>query len=148
MIDATWIDHWAEDYDKGYDTKLNEIGQRVRKRGYYDREGLLYVGGWKARHRTQSRLNANSDKEIRDITSMALEAELPYQHRILTLLKGVAVPTASALLMVWDQDRHTVIDVNAISALHKHGEISTQRTPLTWTICLCVRRSANAVTAA
>jgi len=32
---------------------------------------------------------------------MVLEAESPYQHRIMTLLKGVQVPTATALLMVW-----------------------------------------------
>jgi hypothetical protein len=47
-------------------------------------------------------------------------------HRILTLLKGVQVPTASALLMGWDEDRHTVIDVNAIKALLDHGEIDTE----------------------
>ncbi len=126
MIDAAWIDDWAEHYDKDYDTKvLNEIAPQVRERGYYDRQDLLDVGRWKARGRTQSSLKDNTDKEIRDITRMALEAELPYQHRILTLLKGVQRPTASALLMVWDKDRHTVIDVNAIQSLFDHREIKT-----------------------
>jgi hypothetical protein len=55
---------------------------------------------------------------------LALQAEFPYQHRILTLLKGVLVPTASALLMVWDQDRHTVIDIRAVNSLVKTGEIN------------------------
>jgi hypothetical protein len=50
---------------------------------------------------------------------------MPYQHGILTLLKGVAVPTASALLMVRDKDRHTVIDVNATWALCDLGEFDT-----------------------
>jgi hypothetical protein len=127
VIDATWIDDWAKRYDKDYDAELlNEIAPRVGERGYYDRQDLLAVGRWKAKGRTQSRLKANTDSEIRDITRMALEAALPYQHRILTLLKGVKVPTATALLMVWDKNRHTVIDVNAVKALFEHSEINTQ----------------------
>lgn len=127
MIDATWIDKWAGDYGANYDAKvLTEIGPRVHQRGYYDRYDLLEVGRWKARGRTQSLLKKNSEKEIRDITKMALEAELPYQHLIRTLLKGIQVPTATALLMVWDQDRHTVIDVNAIKALSVHRKVSTR----------------------
>ena len=122
-IDAAWIDHWAKHYDEDYDARLEEIGRQVRQPGYYNQEDLLEVGRWKARGRTQSRLKANKDAEIRDITRMALQAEMPYQHRILTLLKGVGVPTASALLMVWDQDRHTVIDTNAVAALRAHDEI-------------------------
>lgn len=124
MIDRTWIDDWAKEYDDKYDVKvLDEIGPRVRERGYYDREDLLAVGRWKARGRTQAALNASKDKEIRDITRMALEAELPYQHRILTLLHGVGVPMASALLMVWQPDQHTVIDVRAVNSLVKNGAI-------------------------
>jgi hypothetical protein len=125
-IDATWIDHWANHYDESHDAKLQAIGRRLRERGYYDRQDLLDVGRWKARSRTQSRLGANTDSEIRDITRIALEADRPYQHRILTLLKGVQVPTASALLMVWDQDLHTVIDINAIKALVDHDEIGNK----------------------
>ncbi len=124
MIDKTWIDHWSRKYDERYDAKvLDEIGPRVGERGYYDREDLLAVGRWKARGRTQAALNANKDKEIHDITRMALEAELPYQHRILTLLQGVGVPMASALLMVWQPDQHTVIDVRAVNSLVKNDEI-------------------------
>jgi hypothetical protein len=127
MIDTNWIDEWAADYAEDYDDKvLREIGPRVHQRGHYDRDDLLAVGRWKARGRTQSWLNSNTDEEICDITRMALEADLPYQHRIMTLLKGVRVPTATALLMVWDPDRHTVIDVNTVKALYDRGEINTQ----------------------
>jgi hypothetical protein len=62
--------------------------------------------------------------KIRDITSMALAAPLPYQHRILTLLDGVAVPMASSLLMVWNPDEHTVIDKRAVNSLVTHREIA------------------------
>jgi hypothetical protein len=127
MIDAKWIDYWAKRYlddTPDYDTEVLElVGPRVRGRGGYDRHDLLTVGRWKARGRTQSSLKHNTDKAIHDITRMALKAELPYQHRILTLLEGVQVPTASALLMVWDQDWHTVIDVRAVNSLVKNCEI-------------------------
>jgi hypothetical protein len=90
MIDAAWIDDWSEHYDKGYDAKVQDgIGPQVHERGYYEPEELLAVGRWKARGRTQRSLKAHTDKEIRDITKMAPQAELPYQHRILTLLRAL-----------------------------------------------------------
>lgn len=92
MIEANWIDYWANQYDENYDDEvLHQVGPRVRGRRYYDREDLLIVGRWKSRSRTRSRLQSNTDEEIRDITRMALEAPLPYRHR-----EGVQVPTASA----------------------------------------------------
>ncbi len=60
---------------------------------------------------------------IRDITSTALAAPPPIQHCILTLLHGVGVPMASALLMVWQPDQHTVIDVRAVKSLVNNSEI-------------------------
>jgi len=71
---------------------------------------LLTVGVWKS-PRSKPWLESNTDEMIRDITSTALTAPLPIQHRILTLLHGVGVPMASSLLMVWQPDQHTVIDV-------------------------------------
>jgi hypothetical protein len=53
----------------------------------------------------------------------SLAAPEPIQHLILGLLNGVQVPMASSLLMVWQPDVHTVIDVRAVKSLVAHGEI-------------------------
>ncbi len=131
MIDAEWIDYWSDPkrYPLKYDEEvLNQVGPRVRARGYYDRADLLVVGEWKLKRsywpKHKAELESNSDERIRDITSAALAAPLSVQHEILTQLKGVGVPVASALLMVWNPDEHTVIDVRARNSLVKSAEIA------------------------
>jgi hypothetical protein len=52
-----------------------------------------------------------------------LTAPLPIRHKILIRLNGVGVPVASALLMVWHPDEHTVIDKRAVKSLVENGEI-------------------------
>lgn len=116
-IGTDWIDFWSTPprYPAGKDDDiLNHVGPWVRERNCYDRQRFLRVGKWKSR-RVQGRMARNTDEEIRDITSMAVAAPLPYQHRILTLLHGVAVRMASSLLMAWNPDEHTVIDVRAVT---------------------------------
>lgn len=123
-LDADWIDYWAGRYAPDFDNEvLNEVGPRVRAQGHYDRHDLLAVGRWKTR-RAGSRLNSNTDESIRDITGTALAAPEAIQHRILTLLNGVGVPLASSLLMVWQPDVHTVIDVRAVNSLVAFGAIA------------------------
>ncbi|OJZ73471.1 hypothetical protein BRW65_12575 [Mycobacterium paraffinicum] len=61
-------------------------------------------------------LDRNLDDDIRDIARTALTAPLTIQHRVMGLLYGVAVPVASALLMVWNDKRHTVIDRRAVNS--------------------------------
>lgn len=117
MIDGSWIDHWADRYNEpADDVVLNQVGARVRERGHYNREDFLTVGRWKSQ-RAKSQMASNTDEMIRDITATAFSAPLPIQHRILTLLKGVAVPMASSLLMVWRPETHTVIDIRAVASL-------------------------------
>jgi hypothetical protein len=121
VIDASWIDFWADRYPvKSDDEVLNHVGARVRERGHYDRQDFVTVGTWKS-PRVKSRMASNTDEMIRDISATAFGAPLAIQHRILTLLEGVQVPMASSLLMVWQPDQHTVIDVRAVKSLVKNG---------------------------
>lgn len=117
VIDASWIDHWVDRYpQKSDDEVLDRIGPRVRKRGFYDREDFLTVGAWKS-PRPKKSMASNTDEMIHDVTATALAAPLSIQHRILMILNGVLVPMASSLLMVWQPDEHTVIDVRAVKSL-------------------------------
>ena len=127
MIDAAWIDFWSAMYPVAEDARvLNEVGPRVRERGYYDRSDLIEVGNWKSQ-RVGPLLRSNTDAMIADITRTAFAAPLSIQHSILTLLHGVGVPMASALLMVWRPEVHTVIDVRALATLRACGEIDTAK---------------------
>ncbi len=149
MIDASWIDHWADRYNEpADDVVLNQVGARVRERGHYNREDFLTVGRWKSQ-RAKSQMASNTDEMIRDITATALSAPLPIQHRILTLLKGVAVPMASSLLMVWRPETHTVIDIRAVASL-VHMKEMADPSPNTYppymdylTVCAAIAERCN-----
>jgi hypothetical protein len=123
LINADWIDYWSGKYPEGADDHvLKVVGPRVRERGYYNRADLIDVGNWKS-PRARPLLQSNTDDMIRDITRTAFTAPVPIQHRIVSLLSGVRRPMASALLMAWQPDQHTVIDVRAVKSLVKNGEI-------------------------
>lgn len=122
-IDASWIDRWADQYSASFDDDvLHRVGPKVREQGYFDRDSFLAVGRWKSRRAT-SQMTSNTDEMIHDVTATALAAPLPIQHLVLDILRGVAVPMASALLTVWNPEQHTVIDVRAVNSLVTHGEI-------------------------
>ena len=127
VIDVSFIDYWAGQYPAKADDKvLKEVGERVRERGHYDRQDFMTVGRWKSPRPTRS-MASNTDEMIRDISATALTAPLPIQHLVLDLLKGVSIPMASSLLMVWQPEQHTVIDVRAVATLVNNGEIPSPK---------------------
>ncbi len=52
---------------------------------------------------------------------IALHSPTRLQHRVLTLLNGVQVPMATALLAVAMPDRHTIFDVRSSETLARIG---------------------------
>lgn len=127
MISVEWVNRWAEQYSPEYDDKLRTVHEHVNARGYYDRADLIAVAEWKLKGnywpKHRKTLNRNLDDDIRDITRTALIAPLTIQHRVMGLLSGVADPVASALLMVWNDTLHTVIDRKAVNSLVQQGMI-------------------------
>lgn len=120
-IDRTFIDVWSAKYHyPGEDHLLSVIGGQVRARGEYTRDEFLQVGRWKSARAT-SYLAKNSDEMIAAVTRTGLAAPTLIKHRVLTILSGVGVPMASALLTIWNPDEFTVIDVRAISTLRAAG---------------------------
>jgi hypothetical protein len=125
-MDRAFVTRWSKRYlddDSVAIAKENKllthVGYAVRQRGWYTKPELIQVGEWKARGRIRSRLSQNSASDVKKITRTALAAPEESQHLILDTLHGVAVPMASALLMVWDPERHTVLDVRAFAALER-----------------------------
>jgi hypothetical protein len=120
-----WVRTWADRYiAKMGDTELHlleAVGPAVAARGHYEPGELSDVARWKT-PRSQSLIASNPAVDVRDITSAAFLAPEHLQHRVLTLLIGVRVPTATALLTVAFPDRHTIVDVRSTEALAKIGE--------------------------
>lgn len=124
MIDESFVNRWAPQYNSEYDSAIfAEVTPRLRERHAYDRTDLLIVGKWKARGRALGRLDRNSDEDIAYLTAAAFDAPDTIGYRLLTLLSGVGVPMASALLTVWDPDRYTVIDYRALATLRQEAEL-------------------------
>lgn len=107
--------------------KLTRIGQRARIRGYFTKTEFLQICRWKSRRRIDLCLS-NSDQAIRAFTAFAFSAN-DERTRIQALLKlaGVGVPTASALLAVFNPSSFGVIDIRAWQFLYSTGAVSTNQ---------------------
>ena len=70
-------------------------------------------------HRSwKNRLDDNTDEEIKDAFRLAKTAQTDRcAISVLPGLRGVAIPTASAILTAIDQSRYTVIDYRALESL-------------------------------
>lgn len=124
-IDAEFVARWSGAYPLNQDERdlLDVTRPAVAARGYFRREDLIAVGRWKS-PRSVTRLQANPDDDIEDITRVALAAPDRLKHRLLHPLRGVHTPVASALLTVWAPDRFTVVDFRAIETLRACGELT------------------------
>src|SRR5262245_24716658 len=124
-VSREFVETWAAAYEQGMgdlEPRLfDEVGPAVRSRGFYEPVELAEVAQWKTQ-RSKKRIAANSPEDVRDITAVAFAAPERFQHQILTMLEGVQVPTATALLAVALPDRHTILDVRSTEALARLGE--------------------------
>lgn len=124
-ITAAFVVEWAGRYVSNMGSVEPELfetlGPGVAARGFYEPEELAKVARWKT-PRSQRKIQQNEPDDVRDVTSMAFSAPERLQHRVLTMLDGVRVATATALLTVAFPDRHTVIDFRSTEALHLLGE--------------------------
>src|ERR1700722_2080728 len=124
-IDRSFVLSWAALYEQHMDSTepklLGEVGPAAAARGHYEPDGFTEVARWKT-PRSRPSILANSYSDIRQITAMAFAAPEPVQHRALTLLKGVSVPTATALLAVSFPRQHTIIDVRSTESLGRLDE--------------------------
>lgn len=119
-VTREFVERWATAYVEGMGSVeprlLAEVGPAVRARGFYEPGELAEVAAWKTQ-RSKSRIAANPPDDVRDITRLAFVAPDQLAHRVLTLLEGVRVPTATALLAVVFPERHTILDVRSTEAL-------------------------------
>jgi len=95
----------------------------ARKRGYLTKKEFLDICNWKS-PRPRRHFEKNSEEAIRNITQKAFSTGHEKTKIIrLTKLKGVRIPTASAILALTYPHRYGVIDIRVWQCLYKYGAV-------------------------
>ena len=118
-LQVTNIPYWATQYpreDLEDDEKALAAAARIRD-GECSRSNLERIVAWKSDRRL-ALISENSDSEIADALRLALRATEPRSAlAVLTGLRGVGAPMASAILTAIDPEKYTVMDFRALEAL-------------------------------
>jgi hypothetical protein len=113
------IDHWAGKYRKdGEQELLKGAVARTRERGYLDMPDFLAVTDWKSTRPRKFR-EANDAPYVEEITKLALATSTSPRLAVesLTLLSGVSLPTASAILHLCHTEAYPILDFRALWSL-------------------------------
>ncbi len=98
----------------------------VKKHGYFTKRQFLKMCHWKSA-RPIKHYKSNSEHGIRLISKKVFATQ--YENRrieLLTRLKGVNVPVASAILMLTDPRNYGVIDIRVWQLLYLYGSVKTK----------------------
>lgn len=130
MLNSDLVLEYLNFYNQGEESSSERflfkcVSPAVEKRGEYLQEEFLQVCDWKTT-RTRSLVRSNNPSHIAEITRMAFQCSDNLRVPVLSILRGVSTPTASALLTVWKPDEYTIIDFRVLSALSNlsHGAIA------------------------
>lgn len=108
-------------YIELYDTEnylFKVIGPNVKGRGYFMFDEFYKICMWKsARQKQRYIANKNSIEQIS--REAFTESDERQKMEILCQLKGVSIPTASALFTVVYPERYAVIDIRCLETLRK-----------------------------
>jgi hypothetical protein len=97
----------------------------ARRRGYLTRAEFEAACRWKSA-RSVHHVRSNTPAAVRAATRAALRARGEERRlEALTSLRGVSVPTASALLTLLFPRRYGVIDIRVWQLLHRMGRVGT-----------------------
>ena len=93
---------------------LFEFKNGIQKKGYLTKDELRQVAQWKSQ-RSARHIENNSEEYVQEITAISL-ASKSERVRIesLTLLDGVAWPTASVILHFYHKEQYPILDFRAL----------------------------------
>jgi len=98
----------------------------VNKKDYFTKEEFIKMGLWKSPRPKQRYLN-NSEKEIIETSKKVLSTKFEKRKvNLLTKLKGVSVPTASAILTLIDPKNYGVIDIRVWQILYLYNSVKVK----------------------
>jgi len=111
-------------YDSEY--RLFEVlNKKIRKQGHLTNEDLFEICMWKS-PRQKKRYQENNPDEVIKTTEKAFKENTDLGKLISLLdLNGIGIPTASAILAVYDPENFGVIDIRALQVLNSAGLIDS-----------------------
>jgi len=109
------LEFYIDQYD--LEKQIFQMGEKITERGWLTKNEFLTICLWKSR-RPKKRYNLNSESEIIQSTKLAFREDYELKKiKILTELKGVRIPTASAILSVVNPTHYPIIDERCIQSL-------------------------------
>ena len=119
---------YAANYSEN-DSSIEQIVDDVKLKGYLTKSDLKKVSRWKSKERAVYLVKQNSDIFVKEITRIALCPDILEHERISSLrcLRGIDLPTASAILHWFHEDRHPIWDWRALKTIGLENKISYER---------------------
>lgn len=111
-----WAQRYSELADEGLENELTDktLIDNVQQQEYIDRTLLKKIAYWKS-PRSATRIERNSESEVREITGYAFKSQSErVRWGILSCLEGVGLPTASAILHLFHKQPYPIIDDPAL----------------------------------
>ena len=97
----------------------------LKKQGFVTKEQFIEIAKWKS-SRPLKHYEANDERIVKEVTGIAFATKNEkIKIHILTALKGVNYPTASAILMFYDQVKYPVLDIRVWQQLYKAKLVDT-----------------------
>lgn len=97
----------------------------IKKRGYLTKAQLLKILQWKS-PRPLKHYITNSEKDVKEITRLSFSTtNEKLKIHILTALRGINYPTASAILMFYDKQKYPVLDIRVWQQLYQLNLVDT-----------------------
>lgn len=118
-FDPNAIEFWAARYPDGPVGQriMNEIVPRTRERGFLTKADFVTICEWNSR-RPRARYRSNAEDFVREITRVSFSTKHErVRVEVLTLLNGVSLATASALLHFCAPDPYPILDINSLWSL-------------------------------
>ncbi|MDD3607178.1 MAG: hypothetical protein PHQ20_00035 [Candidatus Moranbacteria bacterium] len=95
----------------------------VKEKGFCDQTEFMDICMWKSA-RPKRRYLENEEEKIIEITKKVFATKLEKRKmELLTKLKGVSIPTASAILTLTDPANYGVIDIRVWQILHLYNSV-------------------------
>ena len=118
----TFIDnfnYYLDNYDA--DKLIFQLGKEILAKGFFTKDEFIRMCLWKSRLPKQLFLDEfNSEVKLYQISSDVLKStDENAKIDLLCSLKGVSLPTASAILTIIDPNHYAIIDIRVIQAITK-----------------------------
>lgn len=108
---------WGDRYSYGTPAEnevVIEVGKRMKDQGFLTLDHLVRICEWKT-SRSRAAVQKNSDSFVREVTRSCVDSNNErFRIEVLTLLDGVAGPTASVILHFAHSDPYPILDYRAL----------------------------------